>query len=81
LTPEAQRMNKNTTYDLIANIVHDGEPGKGTYRAHILHKGTGTWYELQDLHVAPIIPQLITLSEAYIQIWERRDTDINLKKE
>lgn len=27
-----------TTYDLLANIVHDGEPTKGTYRVHILHK-------------------------------------------
>ena len=29
-----------TTYDLIANIVHEGEPGegKGTYKAHVLHK-------------------------------------------
>ncbi|XP_077526988.1 ubiquitin specific protease 39 [Haemaphysalis longicornis] len=61
-------------YDLIANIVHEGEPGsgKGTYRAHILHRGSGKWYELQDLHVTEILPQMITLSEAYIQIWERR---------
>lgn len=30
----------NANYDLIANIVHDGdpEPGKGTYRIHVLHK-------------------------------------------
>ncbi|KAL1482933.1 hypothetical protein MTO96_013346 [Rhipicephalus appendiculatus] len=51
-----------------------GEPGsgKGTYRAHILHRGSGKWYELQDLHVTEILPQMITLSEAYIQIWERR---------
>jgi len=27
-----------TTYDLLANIVHDGEPAKGTYRVHILQK-------------------------------------------
>uniref|UniRef100_L7LZC0 Ubiquitin carboxyl-terminal hydrolase 39 n=1 Tax=Rhipicephalus pulchellus TaxID=72859 RepID=L7LZC0_RHIPC len=61
-------------YDLIANVVHEGEPGsgKGTYRAHILHRGSGKWYELQDLHVTEILPQMITLSEAYIQIWERR---------
>lgn len=28
------------SYDLIANIVHDGQPesGKGTYRIHLLHK-------------------------------------------
>ena len=31
-------------------------------------QGTGKWYEIQDLHVADILPQLITLSEAYIQV-------------
>ncbi|EFX84034.1 hypothetical protein DAPPUDRAFT_187802 [Daphnia pulex] len=60
-----------TTYDLLANIVHDGEPTKGTYRVHILHKATGKWFEMQDLHVTEILPQMITLTEAYIQIWEQ----------
>jgi U4/U6.U5 tri-snRNP-associated protein 2 len=32
------RAKHGTTYDLLANIVHDGEPTKGTYRVHILHK-------------------------------------------
>jgi len=50
--------------------VHDGEPTKGTYRVHILHKATGKWFEMQDLHVTEILPQMITLTEAYIQIWE-----------
>ncbi|XP_019635305.1 PREDICTED: U4/U6.U5 tri-snRNP-associated protein 2-like isoform X1 [Branchiostoma belcheri] len=72
--PEIQKKHPNTTYDLIANIVHDGLPGagKGTYRVHIYHKGSGQWYEMQDLHVADILPQMITLSESYIQIWELR---------
>lgn len=48
--------------------MHDGEPGQGTYRVHILHRATGQWYELQDLHVTQILPQMITLTEAYIQV-------------
>lgn len=42
LAPEVRAKHRFTTYDLMANIVHDGEPGpgKGTYRAHILHKVT-----------------------------------------
>ncbi|XP_076807071.1 ubiquitin carboxyl-terminal hydrolase 39-like isoform X2 [Clavelina lepadiformis] len=66
----------NTCYDLMANIVHDGEPneGKGSYRVHILHQGSNLWYEMQDLHVTDILPQMITLSEAYIQIWALRKT-------
>ncbi|XP_054163499.1 U4/U6.U5 tri-snRNP-associated protein 2-like [Oppia nitens] len=72
LAPE-MRHNKSI-YDLIANVVHEGEPeaGKGTYRCHVLHRGTGKWFELQDLHVSEILPQMITLSESYIQIWEKQ---------
>ena len=42
-------------YDLIANIVHDGDPKDGTYRVHILHTETGTWKEIQVLTVTHII--------------------------
>uniref|UniRef100_A0A673L523 Ubiquitin carboxyl-terminal hydrolase 39 n=1 Tax=Sinocyclocheilus rhinocerous TaxID=307959 RepID=A0A673L523_9TELE len=75
LTEEAQVTEKITTYDLVANIVHDGKPTEGSYRIHVLHHGTGKWYELQDLQVIDILPQMITLSEAYIQIWKRQDKD------
>ncbi|KAI7690153.1 hypothetical protein SSS_03914 [Sarcoptes scabiei] len=36
------------SYDLIANIVHDGQPesGKGTYRIHLLHKESGSRYKI-----------------------------------
>lgn len=64
--------SRSHTYSLLANIVHDGEPdpGKGTYRVHILHHGTGKWFEMQDLYVTEISDTtLITLSEPYIQIW------------
>uniref|UniRef100_A0A8C9VJX3 ubiquitinyl hydrolase 1 n=1 Tax=Scleropages formosus TaxID=113540 RepID=A0A8C9VJX3_SCLFO len=75
LTEEAQATVKKTTYDLVANVVHDGKPSEGSYRIHVLHHGTGKWYELQDLQVTDILPQMITLSEAYIQIWKRREAD------
>lgn len=69
LTPEVKAKHPHTTYDLVANIVHDGEPGQGTYRVYILHKATNQWYEMQDLHVTPTLPQMITLTEAYIQVF------------
>lgn len=72
----ASQLNKQFCYSLIANIVHDGEPeaGKGSYRAHILHRGTGKWFEMQDLYVTEMSDTtLITLSESYIQIWELKD--------
>lgn len=37
LSEEVQAVHKNTTYDLIANIVHDGKPTEGSYRIHVLH--------------------------------------------
>lgn len=33
-----------------------------------LFQGTGKWYEMQDLHVTEVLPQMITLTEAYIQV-------------
>jgi len=75
LPPGSEQVD--TCYDLIANVVHDGDPnaGKGSYRVHILHQGSNQWYEMQDLHVVDILPQMITLSEAYIQIWARRKSE------
>jgi len=43
LTQEVKERYTSTTYDLVANIVHDGEPGKGTYRVHVLHKVSLLW--------------------------------------
>jgi len=65
-------LQESTKYDLIANICHEGEPEKGSYRAHVYNRGNDTWYEMQDLTVKPILPQLIVLSESYIQIYERQ---------
>lgn len=40
LSPEVRAKHPSTVYDLVANIIHDGEPGPGhgTYRIHILHR-------------------------------------------
>ncbi|XP_031558310.1 U4/U6.U5 tri-snRNP-associated protein 2-like [Actinia tenebrosa] len=68
--PKIQDAHPHTTYDLVANICHEGEPEGGTYRLFVLHKGANKWYELQDLHVKEILPQTITLSDSYCQIYE-----------
>lgn len=81
LTEENRRRHKSTKYNLIANIVHDGEPNKGTYRVHVLQKSTGQWYEMQDLHVTNILPQMITLTEAYIQIYEQQSGEVDASVE
>ncbi|KAJ7969023.1 U4/U6.U5 tri-snRNP-associated protein 2 [Quillaja saponaria] len=58
-------------YDLIANIVHDGKPGEGFYRVFVQRKSEELWYEMQDLHVSETLPQMVALSEAYMQIYEQ----------
>jgi len=68
------KRGESIKYDLIANIVHEGEPGKGSYRAHIYQKSTNQWFEMEDILVKPIMPQLIALSESYIQLYERQQT-------
>ncbi|XP_028399832.1 U4/U6.U5 tri-snRNP-associated protein 2-like [Dendronephthya gigantea] len=75
LAPECLKDNPDTSYDLIANICYEGQTeaeGKisKNYRVHVFHKGASQWYELQDLHVKEILPQMITLSDSYIQIYE-----------
>ena len=67
-----EKEGKSVVYDLLCNIVHDGNPETGTYKIHLLHKASGKWYEIQDLMVKEVLPQMITLTEAYIQVYERR---------
>ena len=66
----------STTYDLIANIVHDGTPDEGSYRSMVYHASgdcAGDWYETQDLRVSEVLPQQVSLTETYVQIYQRRD--------
>jgi U4/U6.U5 tri-snRNP-associated protein 2 len=70
-------------YDLVANITHDSPAGvgregqsdplqDGSYKCHVQHRGTKQWYEIQDLHVQEVMPQLIGLSESSLLIFERK---------
>lgn len=61
----------NAAYDLVANIVHEGPPKGGIYKVHILHEGSGKWFEMEDLHTGAALPEVLPLSEAYIQIYKR----------
>ncbi|OZJ05574.1 hypothetical protein BZG36_01684 [Bifiguratus adelaidae] len=60
----------STQYDLLANICHEGQPGvgKGVYKVHVKHRGTEQWYQIQDLIVEVLQPEMIFLSESYIQV-------------
>ncbi|KAL3919505.1 MAG: hypothetical protein SGPRY_005605 [Prymnesium sp.] len=49
---------------------HDGTPESGSYRVFVHFKANDQWYEVQDLHVNGVHPQLISVSESYIQFYE-----------
>jgi len=65
---------EDNVYDLICNIVHEGEASGGMYRVHVLHRPNNVWYEVEDLRVSTseTMAQMVGLSQAYIQIYERR---------
>lgn len=80
----AAASSTSTRYNLLSNIVHDGLSGaaakgrekelRGSYKCHTLHKATNTWYLTEDLHVhtSETMPQLVSLSESYMQVYERQ---------
>jgi U4/U6.U5 tri-snRNP-associated protein 2 len=70
--PDAELRGGGAKYDLIANVVHDGTPTVGSYRAMVRHDADGNWYETQDLNVTEVLPQQVNLTETYVQIYERQ---------
>ena len=66
-------------YDLLANISEEGTATSATYKIHVRNRASDQWFQIQDLRVEEILPQMIFLSESYIQIWERRRAPIKGK--
>lgn len=73
LHPDAVQLNPLTKYNLVASITHVGQPENGSYKVYVCHQPTGDWYEVEDLLVTPVLAQLVTLSEAYVQIYQLVD--------
>lgn len=73
LSPANEKEKLRSKYDLIANMVHDGKPGEGSYRVFVQRKSEELWFEMQDLHVTETLPQMVALSEAYMQIYEQHE--------
>jgi U4/U6.U5 tri-snRNP-associated protein 2 len=65
----------DSTYDLVANVCHDGKPAEGSYRAMVHHVADGNWYEVNDLVVSEVLPQQVVLTECYLQIYQLREGD------
>lgn len=65
----------NTKYDLLANIRHEGRKKEDDeYSVNLSNKATGMWYHIRDLDVEEIAPQLMSVTEAYIQIYEKKQS-------
>lgn len=59
-------------YDLVANVAHEGPAAGGAFKAHVHRRSEGAWYEAEGLRVVEVLPQVVALSEAYLQIYERQ---------
>ena len=66
----AARGESSTKFNLMSSAQHDGPPEGGAYRVFVHFKANDQWYEVQDLHVNGVHPQLISVSESYIQVYE-----------
>ena len=62
-------QGQSAVYDLVANIVHEGDLQGGSYKVHVHRKSEGAWYEVQDLRLLDVLPQVVVLSEAYLQVY------------
>ena len=66
-----------SSYDLVANVCHDGAADAGAFRAQVFHRADGNWYDARDLAVDEVPPQQVALAETYVQVWERREADVS----
>ena len=75
---EMQSAAGPASYDLIANIMHEAgnsesqEVREGTFKVHIHRKNEDSWYEVQDLILTDVIPQVVVLSETTLLLYEKR---------
>ncbi|KAJ1480789.1 hypothetical protein T484DRAFT_1809438 [Baffinella frigidus] len=83
-------------YDLCANVCHEGLVTKamgtneahdkgvtikeGVFRAQCLNMAQDQWFLIDDLHIQEILPQVVSISEAYIQIYERSDISLDRRQ-
>ncbi|KAJ2452176.1 U4 U6.U5 tri-snRNP-associated protein [Coemansia sp. RSA 2336] len=47
--------------------------GESPFMVYIRNEANGKWFMLHDLQVKPIMPQMLFLSDSYIQVWKRND--------
>lgn len=65
-----EQKNMHTTQSKPAVATEGIIPGK--FRTHCLNRTTNQWYEIQDLYVTEMSPQIIGLSESYLLVYEKK---------
>ena len=46
----------------------------------MLHAPTQQWFELHDLRVTPVLPQMVALTETYMQVYQRQDVEADIEE-
>ena len=62
------KSDLNAKFNLVANIVHHNSNSGPSYKVHLTNLASGHWYQIQDLIVEQVVPEMVPLSEAYIQV-------------
>ncbi len=71
LAPYMEGATQPIKYDLVSSIRHFGNPNAGKYLIAAQSKAHGSWFEIDSLMVQETHPQKISLSEAYVLLYER----------
>ena len=58
-------------YDLVATACHRGKPESGSYHAILYHYADSEWYQVEDLSVKEVRPEIVAIQEAYFQVYGR----------
>jgi U4/U6.U5 tri-snRNP-associated protein 2 len=70
LAPYVQGAAQPIKYDLVSSIRHFGNPNAGKYLVAVQSKAQGAWFDIDALVVQETHPQKISLSEAYVLVYE-----------
>ena len=66
LDEDTRELEGRATYRLVGNVLHEGKPEAGSYKAQAVHRAEGGWYELQELHVSGIEEEFVSFSEVIL---------------
>lgn len=63
--------SESKLYHLSAMVIHDGPHDTGTFRVVARHRATNKWFSIQNMNVSEVLPQLVSLSDTWILLYEQ----------